>query len=60
MATGKSFDLKKQKDDEGIKKDFWAHTEGRKRNLFIVIILIREFNLRVERRIIPSLQDLYY
>ena len=30
MAIGKSFDLKKQKDDEGIKKDFWAYAEARK------------------------------
>ena len=30
MAIGKSFNLKKQKDDERIDKDFWAHAEARK------------------------------
>ena len=29
MAMEKSFNLKKQKDDEGFNKDFWAYAEAR-------------------------------
>ena len=55
-ATGKSFDLKNQKMAQKIGKTFGLLRD----TSFIVIMLNREFNLRVGRRIIPYLTRLHY
>ena len=55
MAIGKSFDLKNKKMTQKIGNSFGLFVDAS----FIVIVLNREFILRVERRNIPYLQDLY-
>ena len=59
MATGKSFNLKKQ-NDEGIKKNFWAHAEARKEFHLSSSCGTESSSARAEKRIISNSIELYW